>query len=136
MSEPKWLALSMVIAIHDEALAAFGGAAGVRDSGLLDSALNRSRQHFHYSDEASLFDLAAVLCAGIVKNLPFVDGNKRTGLLSARAFLYLNGIELEPDQAQEVEAMVAVAASEWDEPQLAGWLEVNSSKRTPTGRRR
>jgi death-on-curing protein len=122
-AEPKWLTKRMVLAIHDEAVAMFGGTAGIRDEGLLESALNRPQNRFTYENEASLFDLAASLCHGICKNHPFLDGNKRTGLLSARAFLFLNGLAFEPREVDEVENMVAVAAGEIDEAGVAAWFK-------------
>jgi len=129
MREPKWLTLEMILAIHDEALAATGGFPGVRDTGLLDSGANRARQLFHYGKNPTHFDLAAACCAGIAKNHPFVDGNKRTALLAARAFLFLNGWLLEPREAEEVEMMVLLATGRCDEATFARWLGENSSRR-------
>ena len=127
--EPKWLTRQMVLAIHDEALAMFGGLAGVRDEGLLDSAIDRPKNLAAYAASPSLFALAASLCFGLVKNHPFLDGNKRTGLLSARAFLFLNGQVFEPTELDEVNTMVAVAAGEADETALARWFERYSTPR-------
>ncbi len=127
---PKWLTLPMVLTIHDEALAAFGGLGGVRDAGLLDSALAKPRNLFAYRSDASIYDLAAALCYGIVKNHPFVDGNKRTGLLAARGFLLLNGRVFEPSEVDEVNMMVGVAEGQLDEAALASWFAEHSSKRT------
>jgi death on curing protein len=121
--EPKWLTKRMVLAIHDEAVAMFGGTAGIRDEGLLESALSRPQNRFAYESDASLFDFAASLCHGICKNHPFLDGNKRTALLSARAVLFLNGFAFEPREVDEVENMVAVAAGELDEAGLAVWFK-------------
>jgi death-on-curing protein len=129
--EPKWLNRHMVLAIHDEALAMFGGLAGVRDEGLLDSALDRPKNLFAYGDSPSLFALAASLAFGVVKNHPFLDGNKRTGLLAARAFLFLNGQVFEPAESDEVNTMVAVAAGEADEALLARWFEEFSTPKRP-----
>jgi len=86
MRQPKWLSSALVTAIHDEAIYEFGGLAGVRDTGLLESAIYRPRNRLAYEPESSLFDLAAALCVGIAKNDPFIDGNKRTALLATRAF--------------------------------------------------
>lgn len=124
MTEPKWVGKRIVLAIHDEALAMFGGGAGIRDEGLLESALSRP-QNLHGYDEAAT--LAASLCFGLAKNHPFVDGNKRTALLSARAFLYLNGYAFEPTEYDEVDNMVAVASSQMTEKALADWFEAYSS---------
>lgn len=129
MTAPKWVTTSVATAIHDEAIYEFGGLAGVRDSGLLESALDRPRNLFAYESGSSIFELAAALCVGIAKNHAFHDGNKRTALLATRAFLYLNGQELEPAQADEVTTLVAVADGSLDERRLAEWLERNSSRR-------
>lgn len=129
MTEPKWISRSIATAIHDEAIYEFGGLAGVRDPGLLESALDRPRNLLAYEPQSSIFELAAVLCVGIAKNHPFNDGNKRTALLATRAFLYLNGQELEPTQADEVTTLVAVAEGSLDELRLAEWLQRNSNRR-------
>ncbi len=125
--EPKWLTAQLVQAIHTQAVAEFGGSHGVRDMGLLESALDRPRNRYAYGDDPTLFDLAAAYCTGIVKNHPFIDGNKRTGDLSARAFLFSNGYLLEPDEADEVNMIVALAAGEIEEDTLARWISENST---------
>ena len=130
MRQPKWLSAALVTAIHDEAIYEFGGLPGVRDAGLLESALDRPRNHLAYEPKSSLFDLAAVLCVGIAKNHPFLDGNKRTALLATRAFLFLNGYALEPGQEDEVLTMVAVADGSLTEPALSLWLRTNSTRRS------
>jgi death-on-curing protein len=135
MREPKWLTIDLVLAIHDEALAGFGGASGVRDAGLLESAVTRARQRWHYDATSSLFDLAAASGVGVARNHPFVDGNKRTSLLATRAFLFLNGWELEPRETDEVQVMVGVATGQIDEPTFARWLESNSTRRRRARRR-
>lgn len=126
--EPKWLTLAMVIAIHDESLTAFGGAAGVRDSALLESALARPMNRYHYAPDASLAHLAAAYAYGIVRNHPFVDGDKRTGLLAVQAFLFLNGVRFDPDQVEEVRVFLALAAGELSEEDLARWVAANAAK--------
>jgi death-on-curing protein len=125
--EPKWLTARLVQAIHSQAVADFGGSHGVRDMGLLESALDRPRNLYAYGDDPTLFDLAAAFCAGIVKNHPFIDGNKRTGDLAARAFLFRNGYLFEPDEADEVNMIVALAAGEIEEDVLARWISENST---------
>ena len=112
----------MVCAIHAQAVGVFGGATGVRDEGLLESALERPRHLFQYKEVASLFDLAAALCVGIVRNHPFVDGNKRAGILAANAFLALNGYRFEPEEADIVTVMWALADGRVDEQALAKWF--------------
>ena len=126
MAEPRWLTVAVVDAIHGEALAAFGGLAGLRDEGLLESALDRPRNLLHYGSKPTLFALAAALCAWIVRNHPFLDGNERTGLLAAVVFLYLNGVDIQPDEADEVATMIALAQGQLDEAGLAEWLEANA----------
>lgn len=120
--------MQIAIAIHDEAIYEFGGLAGLRDHGLLESALDRPRNRLAYEPGGSIFELASALCFGIAKNHPFNDGNKRTALLSTRAFLFLNGQVLEPAQPDEVATMLAVADSSLDEQQLAMWLRLNSHR--------
>jgi death-on-curing protein len=127
--ELRWLTRQMILAIHDEAVVIFGGLPGVRDMVLLDSAIDRPKNLIAYGDNPSLFDLAAAGCFGIVKNHPFLDGNKRTGLLSARAFLFLNGQVFEPTEVDEVTMMVGVAAGTVDETMLASWLAHFSSRK-------
>jgi len=127
--EIKWLTRQMILAMHDEAVVIFGGLPGVRDMALLDSAIDRPKNLIAYGDHSSLFDLAAALCFGIVKNHPFLDGNKRTGLLSARALLFLNGQVFEPAEVDEVTMMVGVADGTVDEAMLASWLACFSTRR-------
>ena len=98
---------------------------GLRDAGLLQSALDRPRNLYAYSDDPSLFEMAAAYCAGILRNHPFIDGNKRSALLAARAFLFLNGYLLEASEADEVVTIVGAAAGEIDEASLAAWIEAN-----------
>jgi death-on-curing protein len=117
-----WLNQAMVEAFHRESLAHFGGGDGLRDAGLLASALSRPQNVFAYEAGADVFRLAASYCHGIVKNHPFVDGNKRTGTLAAIAFLALNGVEVEFDEPQIVVMVVGLAASEVSEQEMADWL--------------
>ncbi len=131
MDEPKWLRKEMVIGLHSMAVAEFGGSPGLRDEGLLESALDRPRNLFAYGDDPSVFDLAAAYCAGIVKNHPFIDGNKRAGDLAIRAFLRLNGQLYEPEEAEEVVMIVALAAGEIDDDALAVWIGENAAPRNP-----
>lgn len=127
MSDIRWLTRQMVEAFHQESLARFGGADGVRDEGLLESALGRPQNRAAYEEDATIFALAADYCFGIVRNHPFVDGNKRAGLLSARVFLALNGWRFEPDEAMTVEMIRGLAAGEVDDEALVKWLTDNSS---------
>ena len=125
MTEPKWLTAELVEALHVECLGLFGGPSGLRDAGLLQSALDRPCNLYAYSDDPSLFEMAAAYCAGILRNHPFIDGNKRSALLAARAFLFLNGYLLEASEADEVVTIVGAAAGEIEEAALAAWIEAN-----------
>ena len=126
MTEPKWLTIRMVRLMHARAAAFFGGSRDIRDEALIQDALDRPRNAYAHGEEPSPFAIAAACCAGIVKYHPFIDGNKRTGLLAARAFLFRNGYLLEPEEADEVNTIVALAAGEVDEDMLAQWLADNS----------
>jgi death on curing protein len=117
-----WLTRDMVDAFHRESLADFGGADGIRDEGLLLSALARPENIHAYEPDADIFRLAAAYCTGIVKNHPFIDGNKRTGTLAAVAFLGLNGIQLEFNEPEIAAMIIGLAASEIGETELAEWL--------------
>lgn len=105
---------SFIEAMHAEQLRQHGGAAGLRDEGLLESALNRPLHKLNYTD-ADVFDIAAAYLFGIVKNHPFIDGNKRTAYLAADVFLALNGWSVEASQEEIIAFVLAVAASEIDE---------------------
>jgi death on curing protein len=118
----NWLSHAMVEAFHRESLAQFGGGDGLRDAGLLASALARPQNVLAYEPDADVFRLAASYCHGIVKNHPFIDGNKRTGALAAIAFLALNGVEVAFDEPDIVVMVIGLAASEVSEEQLADWL--------------
>ncbi|MFN3231837.1 MAG: type II toxin-antitoxin system death-on-curing family toxin [Alphaproteobacteria bacterium] len=122
----RWLTRRMIEAFHAESLSRFGGASGLRDEGLHESALGRPQNAPAYDAEASLFDLAALYCLGILKNHPFVDGNKRTGLLAGRVFLALNGYRFQPDEAETVHMILAAAASDANEKLLSKWFAENS----------
>jgi death-on-curing protein len=126
--EPRGLSVEIVCAIHDESLAQFGGAAGIRDVGLLESALARPHHLQVYGDEPTIFELAAAYGAGIVRNHPFVDGNKRTGLLAINAFLALNGYRFDPSQADEVTVILDLAAGTVTDAQLSTWIAANCHK--------
>jgi death on curing protein len=117
-----WLTKDMVEAFHRESLVRFGGSDGLRDEGLMLSALARPENIQVYEPEADIFRLAAACCTGIVKNHPFIDGNKRTGVLCAVVFLGINGVELAFDEATIVAMIYGLAASEVTELQLADWL--------------
>jgi death-on-curing protein len=124
MGAPTWIDLEVVLAIHDEQLAEHGGQAGVRDRGLLESALDRPRNQYAYG-ESSLTRLAASYAFGISRNHPFLDGNKRTSLVVAELFLELNGLELIASDVQCVATFLQIADGEVTEDQLAEWITAN-----------
>ncbi|HZQ11721.1 MAG TPA: type II toxin-antitoxin system death-on-curing family toxin [Pseudolabrys sp.] len=121
MTEPEWLDLDIVVDFHSEQLALFGGPDGIRDWGLLQSALDRPRNKFAYgkTDHAAL---AAAYGFGIVRNHPFIDGNKRTALASMIVFLNLNGFALTAPQEMAATIVLALAAGEIGEDVLARWI--------------
>ena len=122
MNEPTWITRAVILAVQEELLGRFGGLAGIRDNGLLESALARPPQAFAYGQE-SIFELAARYTHGIVKNHPFVDGNKRAGFMAAYIFLGINGWELKAPEESAVLHTLALAASEESESDYATWLE-------------
>lgn len=122
MSEPfVWLSGEVLLAVHDEQLAEHGGAAGVRDIGLFESALSRPRNLAQYGSP-DLCELAASYGFGLARNHPFIDGNKRTAFVAVELFLVMNGADLVADDASCVLTMLAVAAGSMDEPTFAAWL--------------
>jgi death-on-curing family protein len=121
MAEPIWLDPRMIEAVHDRLLAEHGGGAGLRDEGLLASALARPRQLAAYG-QPDLCDLAAAYAAGIVRNHPFVDGNKRTAFVAAYVFLARNGLKLTASEASATHSVLALAAGEMSEAAFSAWL--------------
>lgn len=128
MTEPRWLDAPAVMVMHDEQIAEHGGLSGVRDHGLLDSALARPRSAWSYG-ETDLCSLAALYAGGLMRNHPFLDGNKRTGFLAAYSFLYVNGLEIIADEGSVIVQCLALAASEIDEAEFAAWLRDNVQAR-------
>lgn len=123
--EPNWLDRQVILAVQEELLGRFGGLSGVRDEGLLESALSRPEQLNHY-EEPSVFELAATYATGLVKNHPFLDGNKRIGFMAAYIFLGANGWELDATEEEAVERTLALAAGAIREADYAEWLERTS----------
>jgi death on curing protein len=121
MSEPRWLDIDLVLDFHAEQLALFGGPDGIRDLGLLESALGRPINKFAYG-ESDLAALAAAVGFGIARNHPFVDGNKRTALASMIVFLGLNRIDLDAPQEAATAIVLSLAAGEITEDILASWI--------------
>ncbi|HEX9321892.1 MAG TPA: type II toxin-antitoxin system death-on-curing family toxin [Xanthobacteraceae bacterium] len=124
MNEPRWLTLHDIEDIHAEQLALFGGPAGIRDRGALESALGRPINRWHY-ENADMAQLAAAYAFGIARNHPFVDGNKRTAFAALMVFLRLNGISFAPPPPDATAAMMALAAGDIDEAGLARWIAAN-----------
>lgn len=130
MAEPVWLDANVALAVHDRQLAEHGGGSGVRDRGMLESALARPRSLSGYG-EPDLAALAAAYAFGIARNHPFTDGNKRTAWVLARLFLALNGAALTFRPEDAIRAMLALAAGELGEAQIAEWFR---ERLTATGR--
>jgi len=122
-----WLREDVVIAIHAEQISEHGGSHGIRDTGLLSSAIARPKNRLAYTESPSAFDLAATYAAGIIHNHPFVDGNKRTGFLCAYLFLSLNGWKLTAPEVEAVDAVLALATREIDESAFSNWLRDHST---------
>lgn len=129
MSEPVWLPIEAILALHEQLLARFGGSAGVRDKGMLESALGRPQQLSHYGDP-SVFAIAASYAFGIVKNHPFIDGNKRTGFMAAYTFLGANGYRLIAPEEEVVVQTLGLASGAIGEEEYAAWLEGGSEQRS------
>jgi death-on-curing protein len=124
MSEPEWLDTTIIIDVHAEQLALFGGADGIRDMGMLESALGRPLNKYSYG-ETDLAALAAAYAFGLARNHPFVDGNKRAAFASIILFLGLNGIDFDVPPEQATAMILALAAGEVSEESLARWIRDN-----------
>ena len=127
MKEPVWVLREVVMLLHEESLAQHGGSAGVRDEGLLDSALGRPQNLFAYG-KPTLSDLAASYAFGLVKNHPFIDGNKRTGFVTAATFLELNGRIFTASEVDATIRTLALAAGEMSEAEFSTWMKTNSKR--------
>jgi death-on-curing protein len=126
-AEPKWVTYEQVVAIHSRELRRFGGAAGLRDEGMLRSALERPFNKWQY-EQAEFAVLAAAYAFGLVKNHAFVDGNKRIAFMTMMTFLRKNGIRFTPEQAVATKIFFALAAGEVSEESLARWIKDNWPK--------
>jgi death-on-curing protein len=127
MSEPDWIADELVLAIHDRQLVEHGGAEGLRDEALLQSALGRPLNHFAY-ESTDVLELGAKYTAGIVQNHPFVDGNKRTGFVVGVLFLELNGYRFASSEEAAAQAVLELAAGRIDEKGYCEFLRANSER--------
>lgn len=121
MHEPIWVDPAVLLAVHDRQLAEHGGSPGIRDKGLLESALNRPINAFHY-ETPDLCDLAALYAAGIARNHPFIDGNKRTAFMAAYIFLRLNDLGFYAAEDEATQTMLALASGAISENDYALWL--------------
>lgn len=129
MKPPVWVLSDAIVVVQEQLLSAFGGASGIRDAGLLESARARPENRFAYKRNAvTLFDLAAAYAFGLAKNHLFVDGNKRIAFATAVMFLELNGCRFEAGEAEAVIRTLALAAGELSENEYAQWLKANSKR--------
>jgi death-on-curing protein len=129
MTEPRWIDKRSFLLLHDEDLTEHGGLPGLRDEGLLDSALARPLNLLAYG-KPTLAELAASYAFGIVRNHPFSDGNKRAALLATGLFLGINGMSFRPDKIDAYRVYFATAAGELSEEELAAWIDRNTHKRS------
>jgi death-on-curing protein len=129
VNTPLWIDEHDAIAIHEQLLVEHGGASGVRDPGLLESALARPRQHFACQEAPNLIHMAAIYTAGIVRNHPFFDGNKRTGFVVGVLFLEINGYRFVATEEDATQAVFALAAGRTTEADYAEFLRANSKRK-------
>ncbi|HEY0162170.1 MAG TPA: type II toxin-antitoxin system death-on-curing family toxin [Edaphobacter sp.] len=122
MTEPRWISRAAVLAMHREQLAEHGGSDGIRDEGLLDSALGKPRNVFAYRDDCTLVRLAASYAFGIARNHAFIDGNKRTALVVSMTFLLLNGWEIEASREDTYFTFLHLGEGSLTEDELAAWF--------------
>jgi len=130
VKRPAWLLRDLMVVLHEQMIATFGGAAGIRDEGLLDSALARPENRFA-SGKPTIFELAAAYAFALTKNHPFVDGNKRIGFAAAVVFLEMNGYIFEAAEADAVLRTLALAAGEMTDSDYAHWMKTNSRRAKP-----
>ena len=124
-----WIDERDVLAIHDRLLALHGGGKGLRSQELLQSALARPRQHHAYASSPDIIEMAALYTAGIVRNHPFIDGNKRTGFVVGVLFLGLNGLDFKASEEDATQAVFDLAAGTLDEAAYAAFLQANVRRR-------
>src|SRR3954449_11894427 len=123
-NEPRWITYEQAIAIHSRQLRRFGGAPGLRDEGMLRSALQRPIHKWRY-EQSELAELAAAYAFGLAKNHAFVDGNRRIAFMSMMSFLFKNGVQFDPDPAQSTSIILSLAAGEVSEESLTRWIRDN-----------
>jgi death on curing protein len=127
VKEPVWIDERDALALHDRLLALHGGAVGLRDDALLKSALARPQQHFAYAESPDIVDMAAAYTGGIVRNHPFVDGNKRTGFVVGILFLELNGYRFSASEEDAARAVLELASGNLDEAGYIAFLRAHAS---------
>lgn len=125
MKEPIWVDLRDAMSVHDRLLFLYGGSDGIRDRNLLESALARPQQIYAYAENPDLADLGAALMAGVVRNHPFVDGNKRTGFVLGVMFLELNGLDFVAKEEDATQAVRLLAAGTLDEAGFKNWVRAS-----------
>ena len=125
MSEPRWVTVLSAVFLHLESLAEHGGSEGLRDEGLLESALARARNLYLYEGITDLAKLAAAYAFGIARNHPFVDGDKRAAFMAIGLFLGRNGYRLQADKAEAARTMFEVASGQVSEDELASWIRAH-----------
>lgn len=125
MNEPLWLTRVILETLHDDQIREHGGSLGVRDAGLLDSALARPRNTWEYDADADLAGLAAEYGFGLAKNHPFIDGNKRIAFIGANVFLILNGYEIEADETDVVNTILRLADGRLSRNKFAAWIRAH-----------
>jgi death on curing protein len=125
VKEPRWVSLTVAFAIHSDQIREHGGSLGVRDRGLLESALARPINLAQYEPDSDLCALAASYGFGVARNHPFVDGNKRVAFQTMYVFLGLNGLRIQSEEPEVVRIMLALASGELSESELAEWLRPN-----------
>jgi death-on-curing protein len=128
VKEPVWIEERDALVLHDRLLALHGGVSGVRDGALLQSALARPRQHYAYAENTNIFAMAAAYTVAIIRNHPFVDGNKRTGFVVGILFLELNGYRFTAFEEDATQAVMALAAGSLDEPGYTAFLRESTSR--------
>lgn len=128
MKEPLWIDQRALLLLHSASLVEHGGPEGVRDEGLLESALNRPRNKFTYEDGSDVFDLAAAYGFALARNHPFHDGNKRIAFLAVGLFLEINGRELAADHMDAIQTMMSLAAGQLTEDSFADWVRQHATR--------
>lgn len=128
MKEPIWIEPNLVLAMHDRLLAEHGGPSGLRDRGLLESALARPHHLWTY-EQPDIATVAAAYTVGIVRNHPFIDGNKRIGFMTSYVFLARNDLQLTASEFEATRYMFALANGEIEKEALADWLRINTKNR-------